>query len=166
MVRCTSVKSAPSSSLAYYSLLPIFAYMKNMELFSTGISLFNFLESYKCINMFPVSDLWDALPQAGGALPAGGGGGHSGGGLHDCGGHVGHSQRCGGGGVRGQDRERVPDQTQVPLHPHAGIVFRRQFEHLEAVVIQPRDLTLEGPTLVLTANFNGCLAVKDGQLSP
>lgn len=112
------------------------------------------------------SDLWDALPQAGWALPAGGGGGHGGGGLHDCGGHVGHCQRGGGGRVRGQDRERVPNQTQVPLHLDTGVVFCSQFEHLETVVVQPRDLALEGPTLVLAANFNGCLAVKDGQLSP
>lgn len=115
---------------------------------------------------FSFKDLWDALPQAGRSLPAGRGGRHSRGGLHDSGGHVGHRQRGGGRGVGGQHREGVPDQTQVPLHLHAGIVFCRQLQHLQAVVVQARNLTLEGPSLVAAAYFNGCLAIKDGQLSP
>lgn len=110
--------------------------------------------------------LWDALPQTRRPLPAGGGGGHGGGGLHDGGRHVGHGQRRGGGGVCGRHRQRVPHQAQVPLHLDAGVVFCGQFEHLKAVVVQPWNLTLEGPTLVITTNLNGSLAVKDGQLSP
>lgn len=116
--------------------------------------------------MFRYTDLGDALPQAGGPLPAGGGGGHSGGGLHGCGGHIWNRQRGGGGGVGGRHGERVPDQTQVSLHLNAGVVFCSQFEHLQPVVVKPWNLTLEGSTLVMAANFNGCLAIKDGQLSP
>ena len=117
-------------------------------------------------NFYTLSDLWDALAQAGRPLSAGGGRSHGGCGLHDCSGHIGHCQRGGGGDVGGQNRERVPDQTQVPLRLNTGVVLCCQLEHLETVVVEPWNLTLEGPILVVTANFNGCLAVKDGQLSP
>lgn len=115
---------------------------------------------------FPLKDLWDALPQAGWSLPAGRGGRHGGGGLHDGGGHVGHRQRGGGGGVSGQHREGISHQAEVPLHLHAGVVLGRQLQHLQPVVVQAWNLTLERASLVAAADLNGRLAVKDGQLSP
>lgn len=113
-----------------------------------------------------MGDLRDALPQAGRSLPASGGGRHGGGGLHDGGGHVGHGQRGGGRGVGGQHREGISHQPQVPLRLHAGVVLCRQLQHLQSVVVEARNLTLEGPGPVAAADLDGCLAVKDGQLSP
>lgn len=113
----------------------------------------------------PPSDLGDALPHAGGALPAGGGGGHGGGGLHDGGGHVGGCQWGGGGGLSGQHRQGVSHQPQVPLSLDTGVTLCCQLKHLQAVIVETRDLALERPALILTPDLYRCLAVEDGQLS-
>lgn len=108
--------------------------------------------------------LCDTVPHGGRALFAGGGRGHGGGRLHDCGGHVG--QRGGGGGVSGEHRGHVTHQPQVALGLDVGVALGRKFEHLQAIVVQARDLALEvAPLLSTTTNFDERLAVEDGQLT-
>lgn len=108
--------------------------------------------------------LCDTVPHGRRALLASGGGGHGGGCLHDCGGHVG--QRGGGGGVGGQHRGYVTHQPQVALGLDIGVALRCQLEHLQAVVVEARDLALEVASLLATSpDFDERLAVEDGQLA-
>lgn len=108
--------------------------------------------------------LCDTVPHGRRALLASSGGGHGGGCLHDCGGHVG--QRGGGGGVGGQHRGYVTHQPQVALGLDIGVALRCQFEHLQAVVVEARDLALEVASLLATSpDFDERLAVEDGQLA-
>lgn len=110
-----------------------------------------------------MAHLRHTVPHGGRALFAGGGCGHCGGCLHYSGGHV--SQWGGGGGVGGEHRGHVAHQPQVALCLDVGVTLGCQFEHLQPVVVQARDLALEVAPLVSTTNFNKSLAVEDGQLA-
>lgn len=79
--------------------------------------------------------LCDTVSHGGGrASFAGGGCGHCGGCLHDRGGHIG--QRGGGGGVCSEHGGHVTHQPQVALGLDVGVALCRQFEHLQAIVVQ------------------------------
>lgn len=106
--------------------------------------------------------LCNTVSHGGRALFACGGGCHGSGGLHDGGGHI--CERGGGRGVSGHDRWYVSHQTQVSVHLYVRVALGGQLQHLQAVIIQTRDLTLKMTTLLATAHFNERLAVEDGQL--
>lgn len=82
-----------------------------------------------------------------------GGGGHGGGGLDEGGGHLGWQ----GGGACGPS---VPNQAHATIDADVGVALGGHVEYLQAIVVQPRQLTLEGSLAVCATDRDGGLGVK------
>ena len=83
----------------------------------------------------------------------GGGGGHGCGGLDEGGRHLrreGGSAGC----------PCIPHQAHAAIDPDVGVPYGGHVEHFQAVVVEPRELALEGPPAVRAANRDGGLGVK------
>lgn len=74
-----------------------------------------------------------------------GSGGHGGGGLDEGSGHLRRESS-------GACRPCVPNQAHAAIDADVGVALGGHVEHLQAIVVQPRQLTLEGSLAVGATN--------------
>lgn len=96
-------------------------------------------------------------------LLARGGGGQSGGGLDVGGGHLGRHGGRGAGAASA--RGHVAHQAHAAIYLDVAVALRSHVEHLQAIVVETRQLALVGPLAVIAADGDGGLGVEDGQLT-
>lgn len=85
------------------------------------------------------------------------GGGHGGGGLDEGGGHL---RRHGGGASRSGSGD-VAHQPHTAIDPDVGVALSGHIEHLQPVVVEPRELALKRPPAVSATDGDGGLCVED-----
>lgn len=85
-----------------------------------------------------------------------GGRGHGRGGLDKGGGHLrGHGR--GSGRTR---RGNLPHQAHASVDPDVGVALSSHVEHFQAIVVQTRELALERPLAIRTADSYRSLGVE------
>lgn len=86
------------------------------------------------------------------------------GGLHNWRGHLWlHGSGCRLSCHRGR---HFTNQSHISHYGDVGIIFGCHIQNFQAIVVKPRELTLEGLALLFPANYYGCLAIEDCELTP
>lgn len=100
----------------------------------------------------------------GGLSSSGCAGGQGCGGLHNGRGHLGlHGSGCRLSCHRGR---HFTNQSHISHYGDVGIIFSCHIQNFQAIVVKPRELALEGLALLFPANYYGCLAIEDCELTP
>lgn len=86
------------------------------------------------------------------------------GGLHNGRGHLWlHGSGCRLSCHRGR---HFTNQSHISHYGDVGIIFSCHIQNFQAIVVKPRELALEGLALLFPANYYGCLAIEDCELTP